>query len=131
MESIIKECLNNLCHERENKSSNPWACANPFCTKRFEPKWTLEESSSKYIPPLKVDIKSLPTKIVLTKNNEEDSIVKFAKWVNPHWRNSIHCYDCSRCGKEAQHGEFRGVLEHYKFCPHCGLPMEKKTEEKK
>lgn len=52
-----------------------------------------------------------------------------SKWINPHWHNNIHCYDCSSCGKEAQHGEYRGVLENYKFCPSCGEKMENYRNE--
>lgn len=50
--------------------------------------------------------------------------VKHGKWIKPHWHNSIHCMNCSICGGEAQHVEFRGVAKYYSRCPHCGAKMD-------
>lgn len=50
---------------------------------------------------------------------------KSGEWVKPHWRNSVSCAVCSRCGFKAYHYDFRGVQENYRFCPHCGVPMKR------
>lgn len=50
--------------------------------------------------------------------------VKHGHWTNAHWRNSTHCMECSVCGGEAQHREFRGVKKYYSICPHCGAKMD-------
>ena len=47
-----------------------------------------------------------------------------AEWVNPHWRNSDYCYDCSNCGGEAMHRIYRWRDEKiYPICPNCGARM--------
>ena len=47
-----------------------------------------------------------------------------AEWVNPHWRNSYYCYDCSNCGGEAMHRIYRWRDEKiYPICPNCGARM--------
>lgn len=61
------------------------------------------------------DIESIPTADVQP--------VVIGQWVRPHYRNSVHCYNCSKCGAEAQHMEFRGVLKYYNKCPNCGADM--------
>ena len=50
--------------------------------------------------------------------------VRHGKWVNPHWRNSTSCANCSECGFEAQHREYHGVQKYYKLCPNCGAKMD-------
>lgn len=50
--------------------------------------------------------------------------VVHGRWVRPHWRNSIHCMDCSECGGEAHHRDYRGVEKYYSMCPHCGAKMD-------
>lgn len=48
-----------------------------------------------------------------------------AEWVNPHWRNSDYCYDCSNCGGEAMHRIYRWRDEKiYPICPNCGAKMD-------
>lgn len=49
--------------------------------------------------------------------------VVYGKWIIPHWRNSTSCADCSVCGETAGHYDYRGVQEHYKFCPYCGAKI--------
>ena len=51
--------------------------------------------------------------------------VRHGRWIHPHWRNSVSAADCSECGAEAQHIEYRGVQKHYKICPSCGARMDK------
>ena len=47
-----------------------------------------------------------------------------AEWVNPHWRNSDYCCDCSNCGGEAMHRIYRWRDEKiYPICPNCGARM--------
>lgn len=60
---------------------------------------------------------------------KEPKLVEYApvvhgKWENNHWRNSISCSNCSNCNFEAQHGDYRGVNEKYKYCPNCGAKMD-------
>ena len=49
--------------------------------------------------------------------------VKHGKWVEPHWRNSVSCANCSICGAEAYHYDFHGVQKTYRYCPNCGAKM--------
>lgn len=47
--------------------------------------------------------------------------VVHGKWVHPHWKNSDFCYDCSVCGNEAMHCEYRwSDKKIYPICPNCG-----------
>ena len=46
------------------------------------------------------------------------------RWISPHWRGSTSCANCSECGFEAQHSDFKGVQKYYKFCPNCGAKMD-------
>lgn len=51
--------------------------------------------------------------------------VVHGKWVHPHWKNSNYCYDCSVCGREAMHQEYKwGDKKIYPICPNCGAKME-------
>lgn len=50
--------------------------------------------------------------------------VVHAKWVNLHWIGSTSASNCSACNFEAQHREYRGVEEFYKYCPGCGAKMD-------
>lgn len=54
--------------------------------------------------------------------------VRHGRWIHPHWRNSVSAADCSECGAEAQHIEYRGVQKHYKICPSCGARMDKEDK---
>lgn len=55
--------------------------------------------------------------------------VRHGRWIRPHWKNSVSCADCSECGAEAHHAEYRGVQKYYNFCPACGALMDKKEAE--
>lgn len=51
--------------------------------------------------------------------------VVHGEWVRPHWRNSNFCYDCSVCGNEVMHQEYRWRDEKiYPICPWCGAKMD-------
>ena len=54
--------------------------------------------------------------------------VRHGTWIHPHWRNDVSAANCSECGAEAQHREYRGVQKYYKVCPSCGARMDKETE---
>ena len=57
--------------------------------------------------------------------------VRHGRWVNPHWRNSDFACNCSACGVEAIHREYRwherGI---YPICPNCGARMYKEATMK-
>lgn len=48
----------------------------------------------------------------------------YGRWINPHWANSNYACNCSVCGGEAMHREFRwnekGI---YPICPNCGARL--------
>lgn len=47
------------------------------------------------------------------------------EWVRPHWKNSNFCYDCSVCGNEVMHQEYRWRDKKiYPICPWCGAKMD-------
>lgn len=51
--------------------------------------------------------------------------VVHGEWVRPHWRNSNFCYDCSVCGNEVMHQEYRWRDKKiYPICPWCGAKMD-------
>lgn len=54
--------------------------------------------------------------------------VRHGKWIHPHWCNDVSAANCSECGAEAQHREYRGVQKYYKVCPSCGAIMDEKEE---
>lgn len=54
--------------------------------------------------------------------------VRRGRWIHPHWCNSVSAADCSECGAEAHHIEYRGVQKYYKICPSCGARMDKEDE---
>lgn len=51
--------------------------------------------------------------------------VRHGKWIQPHWKNSNYCCNCSECGGEAMHREYQwnknGI---YPICPNCGARMD-------
>ena len=51
--------------------------------------------------------------------------VRHGKWIQPHWKNSNYCCNCSECGGEAMHADYQwdknGI---YPLCPHCGAIMD-------
>ena len=52
--------------------------------------------------------------------------VRHGRWIQPHWKNSNYCCNCSECGREAMHANYQwnknGI---YPLCPHCGAIMDK------
>ena len=52
--------------------------------------------------------------------------VRHGKWIQPHWKNSNYCCNCSECGGEAMHADYQwdknGI---YPICPNCGAKMDK------
>lgn len=47
------------------------------------------------------------------------------EWVRPHWKNSDYCCDCSVCGNEAMHREYKWNKKGiYPICPNCGARMD-------
>ena len=54
--------------------------------------------------------------------------VRHGTWIHPHWCNDVSAANCSECGAEAQHREYRGVQKYYKVCPSCGALMDTKEE---
>ena len=52
--------------------------------------------------------------------------IRHGKWIQPHWKNSNYCCNCSECGGEAMHREYQwdknGI---YPVCPNCGAKMDK------
>lgn len=61
---------------------------------------------------------------ILLDEHKDVAPMVHGRWVRPHWRNDVHCMDCSKCGKEAQHGLYRGVEKYYYLCPNCGAKMD-------
>ena len=51
--------------------------------------------------------------------------VRHGRWIQPHWKNSNYCCNCSECGREAMHANYQwdknGI---YPLCPHCGAIMD-------
>ena len=51
--------------------------------------------------------------------------VVHGEWVRPRWKNSNCCYDCSVCGNEVMHQEYRWRDKKiYPICPWCGAKMD-------
>lgn len=75
---------------------------------------TLGEPTESHYPSWYAErIKALPAADVVP--------VVHGKWVHPHWKNSDFCYDCSVCGNEAMHREYRwSDKKIYPICPNCG-----------
>lgn len=76
----------------------------------------------------------LPRRAFKTRQDIQDFInniptvdvvpVVHGEWVHPHWKNSNHCYDCSACGNEAMHKEYKWKNKKiYPICPWCGARM--------
>lgn len=65
------------------------------------------------------------TEIAIGKLPAADVVpVVHGEWVRPHWRNSNFCYDCSVCGNEVMHQEYRWRDKKiYPICPWCGARM--------
>ena len=62
-------------------------------------------------------LKKIPTADVVS--------VVHGEWVHPHWGyNSTFCYDCSVCGNESMHIEYKWKDKKiYPICPWCGARM--------
>lgn len=67
-------------------------------------------------------------KIVAAIPSADVAPVRHGKWIHPHWCNDVSAANCSECGAEAQHREYRGVQKYYKVCPSCGALMDTKEE---
>ena len=56
--------------------------------------------------------------------------VRHGRWIQPHWKNSNYCCNCSECGREAMHADYQwdknGI---YSICPNCGAIMDKEGYE--
>ena len=51
--------------------------------------------------------------------------VRHGRWIRPHWKNSDYCCDCSECGGEAMHREYKwNEKDIYPICPNCGAKMD-------
>lgn len=51
--------------------------------------------------------------------------VVYGRWTSPHWKNSNYCCNCSECGEEAMHKEYRWNSKGiYPICPNCGARMD-------
>ena len=77
----------------------------------------LNETGRVPIPLIKDSIETYIVKDVVQ--------IKHGHWVNPHWKNSNYCCNCSECGREAMHADYQwdknGI---YPLCPHCGAKMD-------
>lgn len=62
-------------------------------------------------------LKKIPTADVVS--------VVHGEWVHPHWGyNGNFCYNCSVCGNEAMHKEYKWTDKKiYPICPWCGARM--------
>ena len=62
--------------------------------------------------------------MIHSENAADVAPVRHGRWIRPHWRNSDYCCDCSECGGEAMHRDYRwnknGI---YPICPNCGAKM--------
>lgn len=51
--------------------------------------------------------------------------VRHGRWIQPHWKNSNYCCNCSECEGEAMHADYQwdknGI---YPLCPNCGAKMD-------
>ena len=78
----------------------------------------MSEPPDAHYPQWYVDkIKSIPAANVAT--------VRRGRWIQPHWENSIYCYNCSECRSEAMHREYQWARKGiYPICPNCGAMMD-------
>ena len=79
----------------------------------------ISEPPDAHYPQWYVDkIKSIPAADVAE--------VRHGKWIQPHWKNSNYCCNCSECGREAMHADYQwdknGI---YPLCSNCGAKMDK------
>ena len=73
-----------------------------------------------------------PRHIELIKNIPAADVapVVHGRWVSPHWNNSNYCCNCSECGGEAMHKEYRWNSKGiYPICPNCGARMDGYTNK--
>ena len=51
--------------------------------------------------------------------------VRHGRWIQPHWKNSNYCCNCSECEREAMHADYQwnknGI---YPICLNCGAIMD-------
>ena len=76
-----------------------------------------------------LDLREVLERIELLIPAADVAEVRHGRWVNPHWRNSDFACNCSACGVEAIHREYRwherGI---YPICPNCGARMYKEAD---
>lgn len=78
-------------------------------------------SKSDIIPKYAADNSAVTDKIIDDIPAADVAPVVYGKWVHPHWKNSNYCYDCSVCGSEAMHCEYKwSDKKIYPICPNCG-----------
>ena len=50
--------------------------------------------------------------------------VRHGRWIQPHWKNSNYCYNCSKCRSEAMHEKCEWAKQGiYPICPNCESRM--------
>ena len=55
--------------------------------------------------------------------------IKHGYWINPHWKNSNYCYNCSKCRSEAMHEKYEWAKQGiYPICPNCGARMNEENK---
>lgn len=55
--------------------------------------------------------------------------IKHGYWINPHWKNSNYCYNCSKCRSEAMHEKYEWAKQGiYPICPSCGARMNEENK---
>ena len=73
---------------------------------------------------LQSDGKSVSVQDIVNSPTVDAVPVVHGKWINPHFRNSYYCCNCSACSGEAMHMEFRWHKKGiYRICPNCGADM--------
>ena len=84
---------------------------------QFKPFKGLEHAMYRKLCETEIAIGKLPAADVVP--------VVHGEWVRPHWRNSNFCYDCSVCGNEVMHQEYRWRDKKiYPIYPWCGAKMD-------
>ena len=63
-------------------------------------------------------------RVILNAPVADVAEVRHGLWIQPHWKNSNYCCNCSECGREAMHADYQwdknGI---YPICPNCGAYM--------
>lgn len=56
--------------------------------------------------------------------------VVHGKWTRGHWKGDVSCANCSVCGAEVYHREYRGVQKYYRCCPKCMSLMDLEIQDR-